>query len=84
MTVEKIKNYLGPKPAVFCYSFLYDRIHRGTFPTVRSIKEFLKKVIKHDESLLRDLSLPYYQYEERHEAWVKQAKEIFLFIENEK
>ena len=69
LSVQTIYKYLGPKPASDCYSYVFNRIEDGSFKSIKSIKNYLKNIIKH--SVYQD--------------WIEHAKEIFLFIEeNEK
>lgn len=83
MTLDEVFDYLGPKPAECCYSFVFDKIEDGYFHSVKQVRDFLRKIIKHDKSMEERLWYrpSFFDY---NEVWIEQAKEIFLFIEEKK
>ena len=79
-TVYDIFEYLGPKQAICCYAYVYNRIDSGTFTSTLAIKNFLRGIIKQDGNSRAIYPTSYFV---QRDIWINQAKEIFLFITEE-
>ena len=76
MTVNNVKRYLGGKSACCLYMVLYHEIASGHIRTMYAVKTFLQKVFKGTYS-----GLGLDNYSDFREEWIKQAEDVWNFIE---